>query len=50
MEAALPVSKCRGIERGTDKETSAEVLMRSDGLHSLVDELDDREERMVADG
>jgi len=33
------------IERVVVSETGAEVVMRSDGLHSLVDELGDREER-----
>jgi len=38
------------IERVVVSETGAEVVMRSDGLHSLVDELGDREERIAADG
>ena len=37
------------VDRVIVNENDAEVLMRSDGLHSLVDELDDRDERMVAD-
>jgi len=31
-------------------EDRAEVLMRSDGLHSLVDVLDSREERVATNG
>ncbi len=38
------------IERVVVSEIGAEVVMRSDGLHSLVDELGDREERISADG
>ncbi len=38
------------VERVVVGETGAEVVMRSDGLHSLVDELDNREERIGADG
>ena len=38
------------IERVVVSETGAEVVMRSDGLHSLVDELGNREERTAADG
>ncbi|MCZ7583360.1 MAG: recombinase family protein [Deltaproteobacteria bacterium] len=38
------------VERVVVSETGAEVIMRSDGLHSLVDELDSREERIGADG
>lgn len=38
------------VERVVVSESGAEVVMRSDGLHSLVDELDSREERIGADG
>ena len=38
------------VERVVVSETGAEVVMRSDGLHSLVDELDSREETIGADG
>ncbi len=33
------------VEKVIVHEDGAEVLMRSDGLHSLVDELDSRNER-----
>jgi hypothetical protein len=38
------------IARLVVSETGAEVVMRSDGLHTLVGELDDREERISSDG
>ena len=37
------------VERVVVSETGAEVVMRSDGLHSLVDELSNREARNNAD-
>ena len=52
-EELFPAEQARIVGLLIDKvivnENDAEVLMRSDGLHSLVDELDDREERMCAD-
>jgi len=45
-EELFPVEQARVVKLLVDKvivhEDGAEVLMRSDGLHSLVDVLDDR--------
>ena len=50
----FPVEQARIMKLLVDKvivhEDRAEVLMRSDGLHSLVDVLDSREERAATNG
>ncbi len=50
----FPVEQARIMKLLVDKvivhEDRAEVLMRSDGLHSLVDVLDSREERVATNG
>ena len=38
------------VKRVVVSETGAEIVMRLDGLHTLVDELDDREERTAVNG
>ena len=38
------------VKRVVVSETGAEIVMRLDGLHTLVDELDDRDERTAAIG
>jgi len=38
------------VKRVVISETGAEIVMRLDGMHTLINELDDREERTPVNG